>query len=365
MGAFFSCCFENNSPSSVEIPNERRYPQQRASTEPVVAHYSPATISSISTHRQSWNESFNQYTYVQVQNDRSRDRAPTKHTQGRGGRGRSRSSQRRHRSLSAGQAWNARHSSVGINNRVPISGGVQSGYSQFDLESTMTIPKYELKKFIPKYWLKNYNETDCGLREMTSENNIKYYKISQSFKKSTQDNLTIEKIERVENIYLWLMYQLKLEEIRIKTNIVHEYEYFHGTKLENLSLICLNNFNWRRFGENTGHKFGQGVSFSPLVSYASHYTDEKKKGEGFNQMILASVVVTNSCEGDRNMSLPPDNCDTTTNSDGKVKVKYDDHTMYPAYVITYSGNLPHICKQNKENMYYRDIQVLQREINQI
>lgn len=108
---------------------------------------------------------------------------------------------------------------------------------------------------------------------------------------------------------------------------------FHGTDRKNLGSICTNNFNWRRYGKNKGHRFGKGVSFSPISFYATHYGDQDIKKR---VMIVAKVLVGNDTIGNKNIDFPPFPYDTTTNFKKDVYVKYVDNEFYPAYIIHYS-----------------------------
>lgn len=116
----------------------------------------------------------------------------------------------------------------------------------------------------------------------------------------------------------------------LKGGSVSERLFFHGTKKENVDGICKFNFDWRRNGNARGHKFGQGVSFTPDAYYASHYSPYDEK-----VMFLAKVLTSRETEGDGDTVVPPENYDTTVNSRRTVFVKYEDDDFYPQYVIHY------------------------------
>ncbi|KAJ8971616.1 hypothetical protein NQ314_000612 [Rhamnusium bicolor] len=92
--------------------------------------------------------------------------------------------------------------------------------------------------------------------------------------------------------------------------------------------------NWRLAGTCVGHKFGQGISFSPESTYSCHYP----RNYPFTQrvMFVADVLVGSTCTGNQFMKIPTGSCDTSTKPDGKVIVKYEDNDFYPKYVIYYS-----------------------------
>lgn len=92
--------------------------------------------------------------------------------------------------------------------------------------------------------------------------------------------------------------------------------------------VFLKYFDFIISGTSRGHKFGQGVSFTPDPNYARYYGDK-------SIMILSDVLVNQKCKGDQLTVVPPGNMDTTGNSKRTVYVKYDDNTFYPKYIIHY------------------------------
>jgi hypothetical protein len=139
---------------------------------------------------------------------------------------------------------------------------------------------------------------------------------------------TINKLERVENPYLLGHYLLKKEKMEKEHGTVEERSLFHGTQENYVDDICRFNFDWRRKGSSRGHKFGQGVSFTPEVSYARHYTPDRV-------MLLVKVLVAKLHIGQSDTVVPMESYDTTRNSPGTVIVKYEDDDFYPQYVIHY------------------------------
>jgi hypothetical protein len=321
MGALLSCCFEDTSQR--ETPISERIDRQSCQS----SHCQQADqVLHLVVNENQAPSNVTQRSSNEVRHVRSRSKSPGQNRGGRRG------------------ARQARHYSMPHYHK-----RFYPDEPHLHLEPLHKISQSEIKQYMPKWWSKKYNETEFGLEELIYKKSYTFLKISTRFQRTVKNNLDIESLHRVENVYLWLMYQLKLQEISAVHEDAKEWELFHGTPAENVPSICSANFNWRQHGDSTGHRwFGKGVSFSPLASYSSHYTD-KNEGSG-NKMFLAKVIVTNKCEGVRNMSLPPHGFDTTTNSEEKVFVKYDDHTFYPEYVITYAGNLDNLNLQNKENV---------------
>lgn len=156
----------------------------------------------------------------------------------------------------------------------------------------------------------------------------------------------ISRIERVQNPYLMGRYQMKKNELKTRLNYVQELLLFHGTKAVNVDKICEDNFNWRLNGQGTGHRFGQGVSFSAKSCYSENYCDKGKKGKRGKVMIVAKVMIGVKCVGHGNMVIPDYydkvrkiRFDTTVKDvkNNDVIVKYSDDEFYPAYVIHFTA----------------------------
>ncbi|CAH0549523.1 unnamed protein product [Brassicogethes aeneus] len=172
-------------------------------------------------------------------------------------------------------------------------------------------------------------------REYDASNTSKrnpYYKLKHVF--------------RVENPFILAQYHLKKVQLEERNNAVMHYNYFHGTKGENLEPICLNNFNWRKVRKG---KFGRGVSFSPRSDYSKHSTRRFNISiapvlqnsllainpieQQFNAMFLCKVLQGKCHVGAPFIDVPLNQCDTTTNGKGTVFVKYEDFEYCPQYII--------------------------------
>jgi len=118
---------------------------------------------------------------------------------------------------------------------------------------------------------------------------------------------------------------------------VQEFHLFHGTNKKYLESILTNNLDWKFFGRKKGSRFGQGVYFSPLSSYALHYTDHAPQ---HSIMILFRVLSVKQCIGFEDSELPDDGYDTAISENGKVWAKFDADEMYPDYVIHFNYEDP-------------------------
>ncbi|XP_026282877.1 uncharacterized protein LOC113209532 [Frankliniella occidentalis] len=191
---------------------------------------------------------------------------------------------------------------------------------------------------------------ECAYRHQLSTDNSEYEEVSAFFLKSAKGKdfvLSIEAIEKVNNHALQLLFdsnKANYKELYGDCKIV---KLFHGTKCMNIPSIVRDNFNISLHGRNKGRRlYGAGVNFTAFAASASYYCDED---EQVKQMLLCSVLVSNILEVPEatNMWLtltkPPYiqgtnlRYDTTARNKKTmdVIVKYEDHTFYPAFVISF------------------------------
>lgn len=188
-------------------------------------------------------------------------------------------------------------------------------------------------------FLENQNNTNLNNDNLTykitslENNSWEFSSIKRLFTSTNKKCFSVHSIEKVNNPYLLAQYNLM--QIRYKKRYGHtsEQNLFHGTREDNIGGICTYNFDWRLKGSARGHIFGQGVSFTPISNYATNYGDKTFE----KIMIVAKVLISNKCIGNKDTVLPPANCDTTTKDNEHVLVKYEDNTFYPAYIIHYRG----------------------------
>jgi poly [ADP-ribose] polymerase 7/11/12/13 len=202
--------------------------------------------------------------------------------------------------------------------------------------------------------------SNCAfIRADVQQRTQEYKTVLYLFKKTTQKQFQIVKIERVQNPYLLGCYLLKKNEMEcLPGNYVEESRVFHGTKQSNVQSICENNFNWRLHGEGTGNRYGKGVSFSHISNYASHYSD---KHASVKVMFLVRVLISKSTVGHGDMTIPPlikfvynrnntERYDTAQKENGHVIVKFCDNEYYPEYLIHYTGT-PFVQKKSRNFIY--------------
>ncbi|XP_047479112.1 protein mono-ADP-ribosyltransferase PARP11-like [Penaeus chinensis] len=150
----------------------------------------------------------------------------------------------------------------------------------------------------------------------------------------------IQKIQRIQNPYLWRAFQNKIREMASvygdlnKANIRH---VFHGTGYNVVASICAENFDWRLHGSSAGQMHGRGTYFSPNAATSLGYC--KPDPSGLVYMFVAQVAVGSITRGNSSTVRPPIN--PTTNApfdstgDGiNVIVKYDKQEYYPEHILS-------------------------------
>ncbi|CAH1154616.1 unnamed protein product [Phaedon cochleariae] len=186
-----------------------------------------------------------------------------------------------------------------------------------------------------------YNAWD-NVNFHTPYSRVKVGSSSEEYREVIEDfehylSAEVQKIVRVQNPFLYLQYELKLEQKKYRHGSVKEYHLYHGTKGCNVRSICRENFDWRELGASgfRPDKFGRGISFSPSSNYASDYP--RRCNENPRVMFVASIMEVSRCKGKNGMLIPPLPHDTSADlKHNNVVVKYFDNEFYPEYIIYYN-----------------------------
>ncbi|XP_074857625.1 protein mono-ADP-ribosyltransferase PARP14-like isoform X2 [Carettochelys insculpta] len=161
----------------------------------------------------------------------------------------------------------------------------------------------------------------------------------------TCSTFKIEKIERIQNPYLWQTYQIKKQSLDKKNgNINNEKLLFHGTPSSSLSTINYNGFN-RGFAGRNAAVIGNGTYFAVNASYSAQDTYSRPDGNGRKYMYLARVLTGVYCVGKgglitpppKNIADPTDLFDSVTDNmiHPSMFVIFNDIQAYPEYLITF------------------------------
>ncbi|NXX38553.1 PAR14 polymerase, partial [Tricholaema leucomelas] len=154
------------------------------------------------------------------------------------------------------------------------------------------------------------------------------------------------KIERIQNQYLWKVYQIKKCEMDKKNgNRINERHLFHGTSRESIFFINDKGFNRSYAGVHAAN-FGNGTYFAVDASYSAHDTYSKPDASGKKYMYLARVLVGEYSQGVKGSITPaakdPSNSvdlfDSSTDNVNKPSmfIIFHDAQAYPEYLITFT-----------------------------
>ncbi|NXU56616.1 PAR14 polymerase, partial [Turnix velox] len=196
---------------------------------------------------------------------------------------------------------------------------------------------------LPAMWedMQNQHLKIVELKPETRE----YGKVQKSFLK-TCPSFKIEKIERIQNPYLWKTYQIKKREMDNKNgNTNNERLLFHGTSKESLTFINNRGFDRSHAGLHAA-VYGNGTYFAVNASYSASDTYSKPEVDGKKYMYLARVLVGEYSQGTRgsitpaakSAGNPTDLFDSSTDnvSQPSMFVIFNDIQAYPEYLITFT-----------------------------
>lgn len=231
-----------------------------------------------------------------------------------------------------GKKMTQTNKTIGTTRRIrrrPACSLVQRKCLKFD-ELFLTLPKS--KKFLK-----------LPVLRMSSE-----FLFVENLMMQTLSELKILSMYRVQNDHLWKVYQnkkrLMVSLYKGDAAAINEQYLFHGTSRDVVDHICEDNLDWKLWGTNVGHLYGQGTYFTNLALRAHQYGKTDRAGK--KVMLVVLVMVGKMTRGYRDTNFPPMNvsagraydttCDDDTNA--SIFVKYNRDEYYPAYVVRYACN---------------------------
>ncbi|NXN79438.1 PAR15 polymerase, partial [Bombycilla garrulus] len=211
------------------------------------------------------------------------------------------------------------------------------------VSKTYQAGRYQNSTMLPPTWDPMENEL---LKIVELKSDSKDYKDVQEQFLQTCQSYKIEKIERVQNQYLWKSYQIKKCEMDKKNGSRNnERLLFHGTSQESLTLINNRGFNRSYAGVHAAN-FGNGTYFAVNASYSAHDTYSKPDANGKKYMYLARVLVGEYSLGrkgsitpaQKNVSNSVDLFDSSTDniSQPSMFIIFNDVQAYPEHLITFT-----------------------------
>ncbi|XP_068263977.1 protein mono-ADP-ribosyltransferase PARP14-like isoform X2 [Nyctibius grandis] len=221
---------------------------------------------------------------------------------------------------------------------------LQASDGQGETINIQRVPKNEDKQSIelPPQW-EDMQEERVKLVNLKASLQ-EYLDVQNKFKK-TCSNFVIEKIERIQNPFLWQTYQIKkISLCRKNKNEDNEKMLFHGTAASSLSTINYNGFN-RGFAGKNAANIGNGTYFAVDACYSAQDTYSRPDTNGRRYMYLARVLTGQYCAGSVGLITPPPKnpADPTDLYDSVVDnvakptmfVIFNDIQAYPEYLITF------------------------------
>uniref|UniRef100_A0A3B4WTB6 Poly [ADP-ribose] polymerase n=1 Tax=Seriola lalandi dorsalis TaxID=1841481 RepID=A0A3B4WTB6_SERLL len=174
-------------------------------------------------------------------------------------------------------------------------------------------------------------------------NSQEYQDVAQGFLKTAKYN--IQKIERVQNLYLWHAYTVCRQRILGKNGRAElgEKSLYHGTSAESCNCIERDRFD-RSFAGAHAAMYGKGVYFAVNADYsASRYSPADTSG--LRRLYVARVLTGRYTVGNSSMKAPPprgsdptDCFDSLVNNQQQPSmfVIFHDDQAYPEYLITFN-----------------------------
>ncbi|XP_048391291.1 protein mono-ADP-ribosyltransferase PARP12-like [Stegostoma tigrinum] len=198
-------------------------------------------------------------------------------------------------------------------------------------------------KSVPATWDKSL-DISLEFKLVQVPESSEEYKQVQTLFQRTMRNSIIQKIERVQNLALWEVFQWQKEQMRKAGGgaEVAEKQLFHGTDPKFIEAICQQNFDWRICGVH-GTAYGKGTYFARDASYSHNYCQPR---QGAMTMFVARVLVGQFVKGVSSYLRPPlrdgskssyyDSC-VNDDSNPSIFVIFEKHQIYPEYVIEYKS----------------------------
>ncbi|XP_056907882.1 protein mono-ADP-ribosyltransferase PARP12 isoform X1 [Takifugu flavidus] len=159
----------------------------------------------------------------------------------------------------------------------------------------------------------------------------------------TMPKSKINTIHRIQNPFLWKVFQWQKEEMMKKNDgkAVNQLYLFHGTDESLSEAICEQNFDWRMCGAH-GTAYGKGSYFARDASYSDMYSRRSKSQSKI--MFVALVLVGDYTKGNSSYVKPPPkgngktfyNSCVNSESNPSIYIIFDKQQVYPEYLINYS-----------------------------
>ena len=141
-------------------------------------------------------------------------------------------------------------------------------------------------------------------------------------------------IEENENIHLHAAYENRKKEIA-KDGSINEFQWFHGTREENITKIAMEGFD-PAFNKTSA--YGKGTYFARNASYSNSYMVPNSNGISF--MFLCDVLMGKPCAGTHNLEIEKELYHSAIDNFQKpaILVTPFKDAAYPRYIIAFHKN---------------------------
>ena len=170
--------------------------------------------------------------------------------------------------------------------------------------------------------------------------------------KSTNQNLEVLQVERVQNITVWSSYAGRRHAMMQRQGATDNYErvwLFHGTDENTVHKIVSQGFNrnfgFREINKNALTMYGKGVYFAVNSSYSSSHRYSKPNSAREQRMFACRVLVGEYCQGKPDEPTPDERherelYDSTVDNVNtpEIFVAPHDAQAYPEYLITFKAH---------------------------
>ncbi|XP_050971713.1 protein mono-ADP-ribosyltransferase PARP14 [Labeo rohita] len=194
---------------------------------------------------------------------------------------------------------------------------------------------------LPIYW-DNMSQSDSLKVIDLDQSSAEYKTVKADFKKTVKK--TVLKIQRIQNINLRRLYEVRKKELENKNGSVGAAEkiLYHGTSEASCSAIMKTNFNRSLAGQNAT-LYGHGTYFAVHASYSANPTYAVPAADGTQCMFVARVLTGDHALGQMDIKTPPVRVAPDHLYDSVVDnmqnpsmfVVFHDCQAYPDYLITF------------------------------
>ncbi|XP_045707985.1 protein mono-ADP-ribosyltransferase PARP15 isoform X2 [Phyllostomus hastatus] len=195
---------------------------------------------------------------------------------------------------------------------------------------------------IPESWTDTNQQLFCVIQLQPGQS--EYDAVKERFSQ-TCPSYTIEKIERIQNVFLWQSYQVKKKHMDMKNgHMGNERILFHGTDADSVPHINQHGFNRSYAGKNA-IAYGKGTYFAVDASYSANDNYSRPDSNGKKHVYVVRVLTGAYTLGHEGLISPPskntfnstDLFDSVTDDIQypKVFVVFFDYQAYPEYLITF------------------------------